>query len=92
MADWTRLVGSVFEGAGFRLRLAGLRPLGSEGARPANVARAGAFLLAFDTLGAATMPGDLIYALSTTGAGPLDVFLVNVSTAEAPGRMHAVFN
>ena len=92
LADWTDRVGSVFDAAGFRLRLEGVRPLASEGARPPQVARSSAFLLVFDVLAGGTMPGDLIYPMATPGVGPLDVFLASAATEQYPNRMHAVFN
>ena len=93
IGDWERLAGGIFQvTAGFRLRLAGVRPLESGGARPPDLGRASAFLALFDVLDGQDMPGDLIYTMSTTGLGPLDVFLSRAPTAEFPHRMHAVFN
>lgn len=91
MDRWARMVGGEFDASGFRLKLAGVRPLPSSGERPANVAREAAFLAVFEVLGGGQMPGDLIYAMrSSTHA--LDVFLLSGATAEFPNRMHAVFN
>lgn len=93
MGDWQQMVGSVFQATGgYALGLVGVRPLQSEGARPANVSRSSAFLAVFDVLGGQTMAGDLIYSMSTSRLGPLDVFLTAAPTPEFPSRMHAVFN
>ena len=91
MDRWAALVGIVFTASGFRLTLAGVRALASEGARPAGL-RAAAFLAVFDVQGGGNMPGDVIHTLSAPGIGPLDVFLEAAATSEFPGRMHAVFN
>ena len=92
MDRWSGYVGTRFEASGFQLRLSGVRPLASEGARPANVSRSSAFLAVFDVDGGRPMPGNLIHALRAQGVGPLDVFLADAATPEFPGRMHAVFN
>ena len=89
---WRQLVGTEFRAAGLRLNFAGVRPLTSIGERPANVTRSRAFLVVFDVLGGQQMPGDLIYAMSAPGYGPLDIFLTSGATSEFPNRMHAVFN
>ena len=91
MDRWAAVVGTVFAASGFRLTLAGVRALASEGARPAGL-RAGAFLAVFDVQGGGTMPGDLIYTLSSPGIGPLDIFLEAAPSPEFPNRMTAVFN
>ena len=88
-AEWAAQVGSVFtvEG-GYRLRLAGVRPLPSPGARPAELRDRG-FAAVFDVLGGATMAGDLIYTASHSQYGSLPLFL---SATGSPSRMVAVFN
>lgn len=89
-SEWAAQVGSTFAAeGGFRLRLAGVRPLASPGVRPAGVGRERAFVAVFDLLGGATMPGDLIYTMSHGEYAALPVFL---SAAEDPRRMLAVFN
>ena len=92
MARWSRVVGTEFRAAGFRLKLAGVRPLTSLGARPPTVTRHRAFVAVFDVLGGQAMAGDLIYAMSAPGYGSLDVFLTSAATTEFPYRMQAVFN
>ena len=88
--EWTAQVGSEFAiGGGFRLRLAGVRPLPSAGARPSGVARERAFVAVFDVLGGMTMPGELIYSAAHPQYGSLPLFL---TAAGDPRRMLAVFN
>ena len=89
-AEWAGQVGSVFtvEG-GYRLKLAGVRPLQSSGQRPSGLGRDRAFLAVFDVLGGLTMPGDLIYGASHAQYGALPLFLS--ATGEAR-QMFAVFN
>ena len=89
---WTRMRGSEFVAAGFRLKFLGVRPLMSEGERPPEVARQSAFLAVFEILAGGEMPGDLIYSLSTRGVAPFDVFLSSGASTQFPNRMHAVFN
>ena len=89
-AEWAGQVGSEFriEG-GYRLRLVGVQPLNSVGARPADVTRDRAFAALFDVLGGMTMPGDLIYTARHAQYGALPLFL---SATGDPRRMLAVFN
>lgn len=91
MQDWAGMVGTVFRtGGGGTLRVAGVQPLQSGGDRPADLARAAAFLVVFDAIGA--VPGNLIHRIEAPGYGPLDVFVADAASAEFPARMHAVFN
>ena len=92
MDRWSAKVGTEFTTAGFRIKLAGVQPLESTGVRPANVTRDSAFRVLFDVLDGGQMPGDIIYGLSASGVGPLDVFISSVGTREYPNRMDAVFN
>lgn len=89
-SEWTAQVGSDFtlEG-GYRMRLAGVRPLLSAGDRPANVTRERAFIAVFEVAGGVALPGDLIYTATHASYGQLPLFL---SQAGDPGRMIAVFN
>lgn len=89
-AEWAAQVGSDFtvEG-GYRMRLVGVRPLASSGARPAGLSRSRAFAAVFEVAGGLTMPGDLIYTASHAQYGSLPIFL---SQSGDPGRMLAVFN
>lgn len=89
-AEWEALTGSVFSaGAGYQLRLAGVRPLPSSGVRPPEAWRAGAFVAVFEVLNGMTMPGEIIHTLSHNQYGRLPVFL---TVSSDPGRMLAVFN
>lgn len=89
-AEWAAQVGSVFTvDGGYRLKLAGIRPLQSGGARPAGLGRDRAFLAVFDVLGGLTMPGDLIYGASHAQYGALPLFL---SATGESRQMFAVFN
>ncbi len=88
--EWAAQVGSAFrlEG-GYRLRLAGVRPLHSQGARPAAVARDRAFAAVFEVLNGGTLAEDLIYSASHAQYGALPLFLTGTGD---PRRMLAVFN
>ena len=89
-AEWETLAGSVFTaGGGYRLRLAGVRPLATSGERPPEAWRDGAFVAVFEVMNGMTMPGDLIHTLSHGQYGRLPVFLTVSGDA---GRMLAVFN
>jgi uncharacterized protein DUF6916 len=88
--DWLAQVGSTFAGGVYSLRLAGVAPLNSAGARPAGL-RARAFALNFDLAGGRTMAGDLIYTISHPQYGPLQIFL-SATGPQTPARMLAVFN
>lgn len=88
-AEWSAQAGSVFGvDGGYRLRLAGTRPLESGGARPSGT-RDRAFLAVFDVLDGASLPADLIYSAAHPQYGPLPLFL---SATDNPARMLAVFN
>ena len=88
--EWTAQVGSHFSvDGGYRLRLAGVRPLQSSGARPDHVSRDRAFVAVFDVLGGMTMAGDLIYSVAHPQYGRLPLYL---TTSDNPRRMLAVFN
>ena len=88
-AEWAAQVGSVFTAeGGYRLRLAGVRPLPSPGRRPPEVARRSAFVAVFDVLNG-TMAGELIYNLRHSQYGRLPVYL---NASGDPRRMLAVFN
>lgn len=89
-ADWLAQVGSTFAGGGYSLRLVGITPLISTGARPAGL-RDRAFALNFDVAGGRTMAGDLIYTINHPQYGPLQVFL-SATGPQTPARMLAVFN
>lgn len=91
--DWLAKVGTMFSvGGGTNLRLSGVRPLTSAGARPAGVARAQAFLAVFDALAGARLAGDLIYTVANPQLGPLSIFLSASPDPTTPARMLAVFN
>jgi hypothetical protein len=89
-SEWTSQVGSAFTlDGGYRLRLAGVRPLHSQGARPASVARDRAFAAVFEVLGGAPLAEDLIYSARHAHYGALPLFLTGT---DDPRRMLAVFN
>jgi hypothetical protein len=88
---WAAQVGAAFAvGGGQGITLAGVRALESSGPRPPG-ARDRAFVALFDVRGAGTMAGDLIYTVSHSEYGPLQVFL-STADARTPGRMMAIFN
>ena len=88
--EWAELAGSAFSAeGGYRLRLAGVRPLPSSGERPPEVWRHNAFVAVFEVMNGMTMPGELIHNLSHSQYGRLPVFL---TASSDPGRMLAVFN
>ena len=91
MNGWQNIVGTEFETAGFRLKLVGVQPLPTVGARPTDVTRDRAFVAVFEIQSGGTMPSDLIYTMRSE-RHVLDVFLTSASTREFPNRMHAVFN
>lgn len=86
--QWSAQVGSTFDVAGQTLRLAGVRPLPSEGERPAGLRRQG-FLAVFDVVGGGGLPGDLVYDLASRRHGALSLFL---SATDDTARMIAVIN
>lgn len=90
--EWLAQVGSVFAlGGGLSMRLAGISALNSGGDRPGAL-RQRAFAAMFDPVGAATLPGDLIYTANHPQYGPLAIFLSAAPSRGAPARMLAVFN
>ena len=70
------------------LKLIAVKPLNSDGHRPANVARDRAFVAVFDG-GRATPDGDRIYAVNHQASGEMAIFL---SPAAGNGHIEAVFN
>jgi hypothetical protein len=88
--EWSAQVGSDFavEG-GYTLRLAGVRPVPSEGPRPPEATRRRGFIAVFDVRGGMTLASDLIYTVSHPQYGPLQIFL---SATGDPRRMFAYFN
>lgn len=89
--EWLAQVGTTFgAGGGYSLRLAGVAPLLSSGARPAGL-RDRAFALNFDVAAGRTMAGDLIYTISHPTYGPLQIFL-SATGPTSRSRMIAVFN
>lgn len=91
MTAWQAAVGSEFAIArSTHMRLVGVQPLASRGARPRGLRR-NAFLAVFELPAFAQLPGDLIYTLSNPAYGALDLFLVE-GGARGAQRLHAVFN
>lgn len=92
MDAWAARTGSVFQtNTGSELRLSGIVPLPSKGARPAAL-RDRAFLAVFDVVSGAAVAGGLIYRVATAGSDPFDIHLDQAGVPEFPARMHAVFN
>jgi len=87
---WLAQVGTKFTGGLYTLKLAGVAPLLSTGARPPGL-RDRAFALNFDVAAGRTMAGDLIYTISHPQYGPFQVFL-SAAGPQMPARMIAVFN
>ena len=89
MEEWSTQIGSTFAvGGGYALKLAGVRPMLSEGERPAEL-RDRAFAAVFDVTRGRAMPGNLIYTVSHPQYGPLQLFL---SETSSPRQMIAIFN
>jgi hypothetical protein len=89
MDEWGTQIGSTFTvGGGYALRLAGVRPMESEGERPASL-RQRAFAAVFEVTRGGAMPGDLIYRVSHPQYGPMQLFL---SATSNPRQMIAIFN
>jgi hypothetical protein len=89
-ADWLAQVGTTFSTSGYNLKLAGIAPLISSGARPAGL-RDRAFALNFDVAAGRTMAGELIYTINHPQYGPLQLFL-SATGPQTPSRMLAVLN
>ncbi|HEV2817865.1 MAG TPA: hypothetical protein VGW40_11680 [Allosphingosinicella sp.] len=87
---WLAQVGTKFSTAGYDLKLVGIAPLLSTGARPAGL-RDRAFALNFDVAAGRTMAGELIYTISHPQYGPLQLFL-SATGPQTPSRMLAVLN
>ncbi len=90
--DWTRAVGTSFAApGGYRLKLAGVRPIGSAANRAGAAAVAGlrgrAFVALLDLTGGQSMPGDLIYRV-VRGQERFDLYL---GATDRTRRMQAVF-
>jgi hypothetical protein len=91
--EWTDQVGSIFNvGGGDSLKLVGVAPFESTGARPVGLARDRAFLAKFDVQNGGSMAGDLIYTVVHPQYGAMQVFLSASSDPRLPNRMNAVFN
>ncbi len=91
MTEWSELAGSLFRtDSGAELRLAGVEPLPSSGARPAGL-RERAFVAVFEVARGVSLPGDLIHRMRRRGGPSFDIYLA-AADAAAPRRMHAVFN
>lgn len=88
-AEWVRAVGAIFAlDGGYRLRLTGVRAMGSSTNRSAlRGLRTHAFTATFQVLGGQTMGGDLIYT-ATYGRDSFPLFLSATGTGS---RMQAAF-
>ena len=88
--EWASLVGLNFTVSGaYVVRLAGVRPLNSQGERPPEVIRRSAFSLEFDIISGGAMVGDLIYYVRHAEYGAAPLFLSNTPTAS---RVVAILN
>jgi hypothetical protein len=91
MERWQAAVGADFSLAGSSsVRLVGVQPLASSGARPRGLRR-NAFVAVFELPAFAQLPGDLIYTLSSSAHGQLDLFLVE-GVGRFANRLLAVLN
>lgn len=87
---WQAVVGSDFGIARTTMRLVGVEPLASPGARPRGLRRK-AFVAVFELPVLARLPGDLIYTISSAGRGTFDLFLVE-GAGRFTNRLKAVLN
>ena len=87
---WMAEVGSWFDIAHTRMRLAGVRALPVEGARPAEV-RQRPFIAVFDLPQGEAMPGNLVYRIANQAYPAFDVYLAEPGD-QSLHRMLAVFN
>jgi hypothetical protein len=91
MEGWQAAVGTNFSLAGsLNMRLVGVRPLASAGARPSGLRRR-AFIAIFELPAFAQLPGDLIYTLANSTYGRLDLLLAETAGRGAQ-RLQAVLN
>ncbi len=91
MEGWQAAVGANFSLAGSSsVRLVGVQPLASSGVRPRGLRRA-AFVAVFELPAFAQLPGDLIYTLSDSAHGRLDLFMVE-GVGRFANRLLAVLN
>ena len=89
--EWTGEVGATFSlGGGTSIRLAGIRPLNSDGHRPRGV-RPQAFAAFFEPVGGRSIAPDLIYTATHSSYGPMQIFLASAESPRTPGQMVAVF-
>lgn len=89
--EWAGEVGATFSlGGRTSIRLVGIRPLNSGGARPQGV-RSQSFAAFFEPVGGQSIAPDLIYTAVHPAYGPLPIHLAAAGDARAPGQMVAVF-
>lgn len=87
---WQTAIGDSFGIASTSMRLIGVEPLASPGARPAGLRRRG-FIAVFELSAFAQLPGNLIYTISSAGHGTFDLYLVE-GTGRFANRLKAVLN
>jgi len=90
--EWLNEVGATFSlGGRTNIQLVGVRALTSLGAKPQGV-RAQGFAAFFDPAGTQSLASNLIYTVTHPNYGPMQLYLADSRTANAPRRMVAVFN
>ena len=87
---WMAEVGSQFDIAHTRMRLAGVRALPAEGTRPAEL-RQRPFIAVFDLPQGEALPGNLVYRIANQAYPAFDIYLAEPSDQRLH-RMLAVFN
>jgi hypothetical protein len=91
MEDWQAAVGMNFGIADYlTMRLIGVRPLNSDGDRPAGLRRT-AFVAVFELPAYEQLPGDLVYTISNPTYGAIDLFLSECAERN-PHRLKAIIN
>jgi hypothetical protein len=90
-SEWLAVVGTNFRiAAGLSARLVGVEPMASAGARPRGL-RQRAFKAVFELPAFTALPGNLVYTLSSSAHGALDLYLSEGSGRFA-NRLYAILN
>jgi hypothetical protein len=89
--EWLAAVGTNFRVAGsLSMRLVGVEPMESAGARPPGLRRR-AFKAVFELPAFAALPGNLVYTLSSSAHGALDLYL-SEGSGRFTNRLYAILN
>lgn len=91
MTDWEAQAGTLFNVAGYSLRLSGVQALPLVGERPAGL-RQRPFIAVFDAPQGVSLPGNLIYRIVPPSSPSFDIYLSDAASSTFPTRMHALFN